>query len=215
MISVIGSGTGFILLSGGNRPLLCVNGCLADDDSLPASAMLSIAASENRRPKACMTARSLDITSASTAKIFPPRVEARKTLVDFLRDDLCLTGTHIGCEHGVCGACTVRLDGAVVRGCLVLAVQCDGAEVETIEGLSDTGVLADLQLAFQQRNALQCGYCTPGMLIGAQELLSRGGVPSRDTIREHLSGNYCRCTGYQAIVDAIEAVAQARAKKAS
>ena len=95
-----------------------------------------------------------------------------------------LTGTHIGCEHGVCGACTVRLDGAVVRGCLVLAVQCDGAEVETIEGLSDSGVLADLQLAFQQRNALQCGYCTPGMLIGAQELLARGGVPSRDTIRD-------------------------------
>jgi len=177
--------------------------------------MLSIAASENRRPKACMTARSLDINVRVNGEDVSANVEARKTLVDFLRDDLCLTGTHIGCEHGVCGACTVRLDGAVVRGCLVLAVQCDGGEVETIEGLSDTGVLADLQLAFQQRNALQCGYCTPGMLIGAQELLSRGGIPSRDTIREHLSGNYCRCTGYQAIVDAIEAVAQARAKKAS
>jgi aerobic carbon-monoxide dehydrogenase small subunit len=162
-----------------------------------------------------MTARSLDINVRVNGEGISANVEARKTLVDFLRDDLCLTGTHIGCEHGVCGACTVRLDGAVVRGCLVLAVQCDGAEVETIEGLSDTGVLADLQLAFQQRNALQCGFCTPGMLIGAQELLSRGGLPSRDTIREHLSGNYCRCTGYQAIVDAIEAVAQARAKKAS
>ncbi|HUZ34475.1 MAG TPA: (2Fe-2S)-binding protein [Xanthobacteraceae bacterium] len=162
-----------------------------------------------------MTARSLDINVRVNGEDVSANVEARKTLVDFLRDDLCLTGTHIGCEHGVCGACTVRLDGAVVRGCLVLAVQCDGGEVETIEGLSDTGVLADLQLAFQQRNALQCGYCTPGMLIGAQELLSRGGIPSRDTIREHLSGNYCRCTGYQAIVDAIEAVAQARAKKAS
>jgi len=162
-----------------------------------------------------MTARSLDINVRVNGEAISANVEARKTLVDFLRDDLCLTGTHIGCEHGVCGACTVRLDGAVVRGCLVLAVQCDGAEVETIEGLSDTGVLADLQLAFQQRNALQCGFCTPGMLIGAQELLSRGGLPSRDTIREHLSGNYCRCTGYQAIVDAIEAVAQARAKKAS
>ena len=162
-----------------------------------------------------MTARSLDINVRVNGESISANVEARKTLVDFLRDDLCLTGTHIGCEHGVCGACTVRLDGAVVRGCLVLAVQCDGGDVETIEGLSDTGVLADLQLAFQQRNALQCGYCTPGMLIGAQELLSRGGIPSRDTIREHLSGNYCRCTGYQAIVDAIEAVAQARAKKAS
>ena len=142
------------------------------------------------------------------------RVEARKTLVDFLRDDLGLTGSHIGCEQGVCGACTVRLDDEVVRGCLVLAVQCDGAEVETIEGISDSGVIADLQDAFQRRNALQCGFCTPGMLIGAQELLSRGGVPSRDMIREHLSGNYCRCTGYQAIVDAIESVAQMRAEKA-
>ena len=158
-----------------------------------------------------MTARSLDINVRVNGEDVSATVEARKTLVDFLRDDLSLTGTHIGCEHGVCGACTVRLDGAVVRGCLVLAVQCDGAEVETIEGLSDTGVLADLQLAFQQRNALQCGYCTPGMLIGAQELLARGGVPSREAIRAHLSGNYCRCTGYQAIVDAIESVAQARA----
>jgi aerobic carbon-monoxide dehydrogenase small subunit len=141
------------------------------------------------------------------------RVEARKTLVDFLRDDLGLTGTHIGCEQGACGACTVLLDDAVVRGCLLLAVQCDGADVQTIEGLSDSGVIADLQDAFRRRNALQCGFCTPGMLIGAQELLSRGGVPSRDMIREHLSGNYCRCTGYQAIVDAIESVAQMRARK--
>ena len=142
------------------------------------------------------------------------RVEARKTLVDFLRDDLGLTGSHIGCEQGVCGACTVRLDGAVVRGCLVLAVQCEGAEVETIEGLSDSGAISDLQEAFQRRNALQCGFCTPGMLIGACDLLCRGGVPSRAAIREHLSGNYCRCTGYQAIVDAIESVAQTRAGKA-
>ena len=141
------------------------------------------------------------------------RVEARKTLVDFLRDDLGLTGTHIGCEQGVCGACTVLLDDAVVRGCLLLAVQCDG-DVQTIEGLSDSGVIADLQDAFRRRNALQCGFCTPGMLIGAQELLSRGAMPSRDMIREHIAGNYCRCTGYQAIVDAIESVAQMRAKKA-
>jgi aerobic carbon-monoxide dehydrogenase small subunit len=143
------------------------------------------------------------------------RVEARKTLVDFLRDDLGLTGSHVGCEHGVCGACTVLLDGAVVRGCLVLAVQCDAARVDTIEGVSDSGIIADLQDAFQRRNALQCGFCTPGMLIGAQDLLARGGIPSRDAIREHLSGNYCRCTGYHAIVDAIESIALARAGKAA
>jgi carbon-monoxide dehydrogenase small subunit len=140
-------------------------------------------------------------------------VEPRKTLVDFLREDLGLTGSHVGCEHGVCGACTVRLDGVVVRGCLMLAVQCDGARIETIEGVSDSGELADLQAAFERRNALQCGYCTPGMLLTAAELLSAGGVPSRDAIREHLSGNYCRCTGYHAIVDAVEAVARARAGK--
>jgi aerobic carbon-monoxide dehydrogenase small subunit len=140
------------------------------------------------------------------------RVDARKTLVDFLREDLSLTGSHVGCEHGVCGACTVRVDGAVVRGCLMLAVQCDGARVETIEGVSDLGEIADLQTAFETRNALQCGYCTPGMLLTAQELLARGSVPSRDEIRAHISGNYCRCTGYQAIVDAVEAVAQSRAR---
>jgi aerobic carbon-monoxide dehydrogenase small subunit len=160
----------------------------------------------------------LDISLRVNGEDVRERVEARKTLVDFLRDDLGLTGSHIGCEQGVCGACSVLLDGVVVRGCLVLAVQCDGAEVQTIEGISDSGAIADLQDAFQRRNALQCGFCTPGMLIGAQDLLGRGGVPSRDTIREHLSGNYCRCTGYQAIVDAIESTAntraQARAEKA-
>ena len=140
-------------------------------------------------------------------------VEARRTLADFLRIDLGQTGTHVGCEHGVCGACTVRVDGAVVRGCLMLAVQCDGARVETIEGVSDSGEIADLQDAFERRNALQCGYCTPGMLLTAAELLSGAGVPARAAIREHLSGNYCRCTGYHAIVDAVEAVAQARAEK--
>jgi carbon-monoxide dehydrogenase small subunit len=168
-------------------------------------------------PIIAMPDRLLDITMRVNGETVSERIEARKTLVDFLRDDLGLTGSHIGCEHGVCGACTVRLDGAVVRGCLVLAVQCDGAEVETIEGLSDSGAIADLQDAFQRRNALQCGFCTPGMLIGAQDLLqglNDGVVPSRDAIREHLSGNYCRCTGYQAIVDAIEAIAQTRAGKA-
>jgi carbon-monoxide dehydrogenase small subunit len=138
-------------------------------------------------------------------------VDARKTLVDFLRDDAALTGSHVGCEHGVCGACSVRVDGAVVRGCLMLAVQCDGARVETIEGVAETDEITDLQEAFIARNALQCGYCTPGMLLTAQELLlAAGGVPSREQIRVHLSGNYCRCTGYQAIVDAVEAVAKAR-----
>ena len=140
-------------------------------------------------------------------------VETRLHLGDFLRRELRLTGTHLGCEHGVCGACTVRVNGEIVRGCLMLAAQCDGATIETIEGLADAGEIADLQSAFAQRNALQCGYCTPGMLIAAQDLLARGGVPSRAAIRDHLSGNYCRCTGYQAIVDAIEAVAQARAKR--
>ena len=159
-----------------------------------------------------MGERHLDIALRVNGEDVRERVEARKTLVDFLREDLGLTGSHIGCEQGVCGACTVLIDGDAVRGCLVLAVQCDGAEVETIEGISDSGVIADLQDAFQRRNALQCGFCTPGMLIGAQALLAGGGVPSRDMIREHLSGNYCRCTGYQAIVDAIESVAQTRAR---
>jgi len=139
------------------------------------------------------------------------RVDARTTLVDFLRERLALTGSHVGCEHGVCGACSVRVNGAVVRGCLMLAVQCEGMQVTTIEGLAGTNEIADLQRAFIERNALQCGYCTPGMLLTAQELLSTGGVPSREAIRDYLSGNYCRCTGYQAIVDAVEAVAQARA----
>ena len=154
-----------------------------------------------------------DITLTVNGETVVETVDARKTLVDFLRDDLVLTGSHVGCEHGVCGACTVRVDGVIVRGCLMLAVQCDGAKVETIEGVSDTGEIADLQTAFEQRNALQCGFCTPGMLLTAQELLANGKVPSREKIREQISGNYCRCTGYHAIVDAIEAVAQARGGK--
>jgi carbon-monoxide dehydrogenase small subunit len=157
--------------------------------------------------------RIVDIALTVNGERVNERVEARKTLVDFLRDDLGLTGSHVGCEHGVCGACTVRVDGAVVRGCLMLAAQCNGASVTTIEGASDANELADLQAAFEARNALQCGYCTPGMLLTAQELLANGSVPSRDTIREHISGNYCRCTGYHAIVDAIEHVAQARSGK--
>jgi carbon-monoxide dehydrogenase small subunit len=160
-----------------------------------------------------MSNRALDISLSVNGERVHRRVDARTTLVDFLRDDLSLTGSHVGCEHGVCGACTVRVDDEIVRGCLMLAVQCEGAKVETIEGLSDSGEVADLQTAFEQRNALQCGFCTPGMLAAAQNLLKRAKkVPSRDEIREHLSGNYCRCTGYHAIVDAVESVAQGRAK---
>ncbi len=160
-----------------------------------------------------MSEMNCSITLTVNGESVSETVEARKTLVDFLRDDLFLTGSHIGCEHGFCGACTVRVNGTIVRGCLMLAAQCDGAKIETIEGVSDGGEIADLQAAFEKRNALQCGYCTPGMLLTAQELLARGGVPSRDTIREQISGNYCRCTGYQAIVDAIESVAQTRSAK--
>jgi carbon-monoxide dehydrogenase small subunit len=153
----------------------------------------------------------VDIRMTVNGESVAESVEPSTTLVDFVRETLGLTGSHIGCEHGVCGACTIRVDGEIVRGCLTLAVQCEGASIETIEGVSDLGEIADLQEAFRRRNALQCGFCTPGMLLTAQELLAGGGVPSRDTIREHISGNYCRCTGYQAIVDAIESVAQARA----
>ena len=159
-----------------------------------------------------MSERFHDIAVTVNGEDVRERVDARKTLVDFLREDVALTGSHVGCEHGVCGACTVRVDGVAVRGCLLLAVQCDGARVDTIEGVAETPEIADLQRAFIERNALQCGYCTPGMLLTAQELLAAGGVPSREQIRLYLSGNYCRCTGYQAIVDAVEAVAQARAE---
>jgi carbon-monoxide dehydrogenase small subunit len=138
------------------------------------------------------------------------QVLPRLNLADFLREHLGLTGTHVGCEHGVCGACTVRVDGDIVRACLLLAVQTHNASVETIEGLSDSGEVADLQAAFCSRNALQCGYCTPGMLMAAQDLLRQDAAPDRARIREHLSGNYCRCTGYHAIIDAVEATARAR-----
>jgi aerobic carbon-monoxide dehydrogenase small subunit len=139
-------------------------------------------------------------------------VEARQSLVDFLRYSLELTGSHVGCEHGVCGACTVRVDGAIVRGCLMLAVQCDGCRVETIEGVAGTGEVFDLQQAFAQENALQCGFCTPGMLLTAQDLLARKPRASAQEIREALSGNYCRCTGYHAIVEAVRKTAEARGR---
>jgi carbon-monoxide dehydrogenase small subunit len=143
------------------------------------------------------------------------RVEARRHLVDFLRLDLGLMGSHTGCEHGVCGACTLRVDGKIVRGCLVLAAALDGASVDTIEGLSDSGEIRDLQDAFVARNACQCGYCTPGMLMTAADLLKTNAQPTREDIRDYLSGNYCRCTGYHAIVDAVETVARQRGGKAA
>jgi len=151
-----------------------------------------------------------DITMSINGQKVTRRVPARTNLVDFVRYEMELTGSHVGCEHGVCGACTIRVDGNIVRGCLMLAAQADGAVVETIEGLSDSGEIADLQKAFHERNAVQCGFCTPGMLLTAQELLDKYPSPSREEIREFISGNYCRCTGYQAIVDAIEQVAKER-----
>lgn len=152
----------------------------------------------------------LTVNQERIEAMVPPRLN----LADFLRDHLSLTGTHVGCEHGVCGACTVRVNGDIVRSCLMLAIQAENATVETIEGLSDSGEIDDLQMAFHQRNALQCGFCTPAMLMAAQDLLLINSEPSRDQIREHLSGNYCRCTGYHAIVDAIESTVRARLERA-
>ena len=149
---------------------------------------------------------SMSVNSEAVTRL----VEPRQSLADFIRNELELTGTHVGCEHGVCGACTVRLDGQIVRGCLTLAVQADGCSVETIEGLTQSGEIADLQDAFVTRNAAQCGFCTPGMLLTAAELLASDLGASREEIRKHISGNYCRCTGYQAVVDAIESTAQSR-----
>ena len=136
-------------------------------------------------------------------------VDVRSTLADFLREDLDLTGTHVGCEHGVCGACTVKLDGVAVRSCLVLAAQVDGSEIVTVEGLAGNGNLTQLQEAFRRHHALQCGFCTPGILIAAEDLLSREPTPTREEIVDMLSGQLCRCTGYTPIVDAIAEVAGA------
>jgi carbon-monoxide dehydrogenase small subunit len=136
-------------------------------------------------------------------------VEPRKTLADMLREDLRLTGTHLGCEHGVCGACTVILDGRAVRSCLVFAVQARGAEVTTVEGLAPDGELTPVQAAFQAEHGLQCGFCTPGFVVSATALLDRNPDPSDDEIREGLSGNLCRCTGYQGILRAVRAAAEA------
>jgi carbon-monoxide dehydrogenase small subunit len=149
---------------------------------------------------------SLDITLTVNGLEVTRRVAPRMHLVDFLRDELGLTGSHTGCEHGVCGACTLRVDGQIVRGCLMLAVQANGCRVDTVEGLSDSKELSKLQKAFHEKNALQCGFCTPGMLMAAQDLVLQKKKISREEIRAHISGNYCRCTGYQSIVDAIDEV---------
>jgi len=138
-------------------------------------------------------------------------VEARKTLADFLREDCTLTGTHLACEHGVCGACTVLVDGAAVRSCLMFAVQAEGAEVTTIEGLSpDDGTLSPIQEAFRAAHGLQCGFCTPGFIVSVTALLRDNPHPTDDEIREGLSGNLCRCTGYQGIVKAVQLAAEAQ-----
>ena len=142
-------------------------------------------------------------------RAYREEVEPRLLLSDFLRHTLGLTGTHVGCEHGVCGACTVRLDGAAVRSCLLLAVQADGCALETVEGLASNGDLHPLQAAFREHHALQCGFCTSGILMAAAELVERGERVPREEIVDLLSGHLCRCTGYEPIVDAIEQVVNA------
>lgn len=163
-----------------------------------------------KRAKSIPVEDASEVAVAVNGTAVSRRVPARRHLIDFLRDDLGLTGSHTGCEHGACGACTVRVDGRIVRGCLMLAVQADGRRVDTIEGLSDAGEIAALQEAFHRHNALQCGFCTPGMLLAAQDLIASHPDASRSEIRDHLSGNYCRCTGYEAIIEAIEEVLVSR-----
>jgi aerobic-type carbon monoxide dehydrogenase small subunit (CoxS/CutS family) len=148
----------------------------------------------------------VQIEAVLNGKPLKRRVKARQHLADFLRQEMELTGTHLGCEHGICGACTVLIDGRTARGCLTLTAQISGRTVETIEGLTERGALAYLQKEFVERNAAQCGFCSSGMLLTAHELLSNNDSLSRHDIREAMSGNMCRCTGYHAIIDAVEAV---------
>jgi carbon-monoxide dehydrogenase small subunit len=155
----------------------------------------------------------IEIDATLNGKPLKRRVKARQHLADFLRQELELTGTHLGCEHGICGACTVLIDGRTARGCLTLAAQISGKSVETVEGLTENGMLAELQKEFIERNAAQCGFCSSGMLLTAHELLSSGDSLSRADIRKGMSGNMCRCTGYHAIIDAVEAVMTTRARR--
>ncbi len=160
-----------------------------------------------------MNNTSLDDTIAISLSVngtnVSARVSPRGSLVDFLRHGLGLTGSHVGCEHGVCGACNVIVEGRVVRGCLMLAVQADGAQITTIDSMSPDRYVLALQQAFYERAALQCGFCTSGMILQAAELLRRNETPTREEIRDALSGNYCRCTGYHAIVDAVQTASHA------
>ena len=150
-----------------------------------------------------------DIALTVNGHAYRARVSARQTLVDFLRDELRLTGTHTGCEHGVCGACSILLDGRAVRSCLIFAVQADGAAITTVEGLApEAGALSVLQDCFWETHALQCGFCTPGRLIAAQALLAHSLTPSEEEIRDAIGGNLCRCTGYMQIVAAIRLAAE-------
>jgi carbon-monoxide dehydrogenase small subunit len=155
----------------------------------------------------------IEVDATLNGKPLRRRVKARQHLADFLRQELELTGTHLGCEHGICGACTVLIDGRTARGCLTLAAQISGKSVQTIEGLTENGTLADLQKEFIERNAAQCGFCSSGMLLTAHELLLSAEPLSRANIREAMSGNMCRCTGYHAIIDAVEAVMTTRGRR--
>ena len=148
-------------------------------------------------------ARSIDVALTINGRRFTATVDARRTLADFIREDAGLTGTHLGCEHGACGACTVQIDGALARSCLSLAVQANGAAIRTVEGLAAGGTLHPVQAAFKRHHALQCGFCTPGFLVAAAALLEENSDPSEDEVREWLNGNICRCTGYQFIIDAV------------
>jgi carbon-monoxide dehydrogenase small subunit len=156
----------------------------------------------------------MDVVSRKTITVevngesYEREVDARRLLIHFIRDDLDLTGSHIGCDTGNCGACSVLVDGVLVKSCMMLAVQADGTKIETVEGLAQDGELTELQQAFSDHHALQCGYCTPGMLMSATALLRQNGAPSEDEIRKAIQGNICRCTGYVNIVEAIKAVAE-------
>ena len=155
------------------------------------------------------------ITLTVNGREYTVAVEPRRLLVDVLRDDFGLTGTHIGCEHGVCGTCTVLLDGASIRSCITLAVQADGAEIRTVEGLADGAALHPLQEEFWDKQGLQCGYCTPGMLMRACELLEQTHDPTAEQVREGIASNLCRCTGYQYIVEAVLAAAPRMRERAA
>ena len=155
----------------------------------------------------------MQVSMTVNGEVYDRAVEPRKTLADFLREDCALTGTHLGCEHGVCGACTVLLDGAAIRSCLMFAVQADGSELTTIEGLADGSELGVVQEAFRQEHGLQCGFCTPGFVVSVHAFLAEHPSPTRDEIRDAMSGNLCRCTGYQGIIRAVERAADELAKR--